>query len=88
MKKFKVGDVVFISGRRFLAGDRWFTVCTGELLTVREVCRDYYVLKWKGKKSIMTWGKKNAHKGDLTLYNKKNWCRVFLRLMEMMNESR
>ena len=87
MKRFKVGDVVFISNAKFKAGDPWYTVTTGELMTVLTVDDDCYRLKWKRggstMRSAMRWSIENAHKGDLTLWTKSNWCRVFIGFMEM-----
>ena len=83
MKRFKIGDVVFISNAKFKAGNPWYTVTTGELMTVFAVDDGCYRLKWKRGRSTMRWTIKNAHEGDLTLWTKSNWCRVFIGFMEM-----
>jgi len=90
MKKFKIGDVVFVSNKRFDRDYDSYLVKTGDILTVNDNDHYYgyqftFYNRGMGEvKHDMGWGYDHA-KLDLTLYNKKNWCRVFLEFMEMQN---
>ena len=85
MSKFKIGDIVFVSNSKFIAKSDRFILKTGDIAEcIGNKPYGYIFLhehRETGEIGNMFWGE-DAHK-DLTRYNKRNWCRVFL---EMMNE--
>jgi len=82
--KFKVGDLVFVSNKKFTpCAEERYSVFTGHILIIKEIGFHSYVVDdgEENRYCEHLWNFLDAHK-DLKLYSKKNWCSVFLRFME------